>query len=246
MYFYSKEALIEIYTDTKSICSSIPVPHSEKSAAVPFPSLIEKRGTIIVEPLDTVSALIKYSALGKTAILNMANSKHKGGGVERGAMAQEECLFRCSNLFTISDELYPMATNELIYTQGASFVKDVHYNPMEIIKGDVITIAAPNLNKNHEGNVIDQEMVANYDSIMIHKLVSMLDIAALNKCDNIILGAWGCGAFKNDPNVLVALFNRVLEHKQYMFDNIVFAVINDSNSVGNNYQIFKDKIKTDL
>lgn len=239
----SREKLIEIYADTKFICANIPVPHTEKFTSVPFSQLIEKKGTVIIEPLDTVSALIKYAALGKTTVLNMASAKKCGGGVEKGAMAQEECLFRCSNLFTISNELYPMAINELIYTQDASFVKDVNYNPIEPIKVDVITIAAPNLNKSYEGNIIDQEIVDNYDSIMIQKLVSIWDIGALNKCDNLILGAWGCGVFKNDPNVLVELFNRVLAHKREMFDNIVFAVINDQNSVGNNYEIFKNKIQ---
>ena len=59
-------------------------------------------------------ALIKYCKCGKTAVLNMASSKRKGGGVENGSMAQEECLFRCSNLFTIQDNLYPIQKDQYI------------------------------------------------------------------------------------------------------------------------------------
>jgi len=240
----TREELITIYSDTKVVCAKIPIPISEKFGAIPFPKLIEKSGIITVDAHDTVSSIINYSNAGKTAVLNMANAKHKGGGVERGAMAQEECLFRCSNLFTIPDELYPLAVNELIYTKDASFVKDANYNPIEPVKVDVITIAAPNLNKEFKGNESSEYSDESYyNKIMIQKIVSMLDIAALNGCDNIILGAWGCGAFKNDPNKVVELFNRALEYKRNMFENIVFAVINDNNSVGNNYEIFTSKIK---
>ncbi len=240
----TRDRLIEIYQDTKNICVEIPIPISEKSEGI-FPCILTKKaGIITVDAHDTVSSIINYSNSGKTAVLNMANAKHKGGGVERGAMAQEECLFRCSNLFTISDEFYPMAVNELIYTKDASFVKDANYNPIEPIKVDVITIAAPNLNKEFKGNEgADYSDEAYYEAIMIQKITSMLDVAALNGCDNIILGAWGCGAFKNNPNKVVEFFNKVLEDKRTMFENVVFAVINDSNSVGNNYEIFQSKIK---
>jgi uncharacterized protein (TIGR02452 family) len=103
---------------------------------------------------------------------------------------------------------------------------------------------AINLNKTHIDNLQNQDSVLNYEQIMIEKIEKMFDIAAFHLCDNIILGAWGCGVFKNDPKVIAGFFNKVIEKKRMLFDNIVFAVINDNNSVANNYEIFKNTIKT--
>lgn len=244
-----REELIKIYQDTKQVCSSIPVPKSEKfswDTDEISTNTAKKAGNIIVEPMDTISALVKYSKRGKTAILNMASAKRKGGGVENGAMAQEECLFRCSNLFTISDDFYPLGEDQYIYTYDATFVKDVNYGIMEPVTADVITIPAINLNGSHidfskPGFNNDKEQ---YECIMLDKMFWMINSSIISGCDNIILGAWGCGVFKNDPSVVSRLFKEVLEGDlQESFNNVVFAIINDRNSVGNNYEIFKNTLE---
>ena len=248
----NKEELIAVYQDTKNICGKIGTPRTEKiafnentpQAGVDI-DCPDRAGNIIVEPMDTVSALIKYSKLGKTAVLNMASAHRKGGGVENGAMAQEECLFRCSNLFTIEQSLYPIAHNEYIYTHGASFVKDGQYGLMgtsdnasvagfKSVIADVITMPALNLNNKAD---CDEE----YDYVYLDKMFYMLNAAALNGCKNIILGSWGCGVFRNKPEDIAELFVETLEGGELyqLFDNVVFAVINDRNSVGNNYEVFK-------
>jgi uncharacterized protein (TIGR02452 family) len=249
-----REKLIKIYQDTKDICSNIKPPISEKicwgedtpQAGVDF-DVIYHHGNIIVEPMDTVSALVKYSKIGKTAILNMASSKRKGGGVENGSVAQEECIFRCSNLFTISDSFYPIRDNEYIYTKDATFVKDFGYIPMEHIKCDVITIPAPNLNSYYQNGDKRKDVYKisnqdNYEADILDRMFYMINSAAIGGCDNIILGAWGCGVFKNDPKLISELFKETLYGSEIYkhFKNVVFAIINDSNSVGNNYQIFKE------
>jgi uncharacterized protein (TIGR02452 family) len=68
----------------------------------------------------------------------------------------------------------------------------------------------------------------------------MLSLAIKNNTKNIILGAWGCGVFKNDPDVISKLFYKILVIEGYSnyFDSVVFAIINDRNSVGNNFDIF--------
>lgn len=242
-----REDLVKIYLDTLDVCKDIVIPLTEKVSFDYNLKLIEnnkKAGNIIVEPLDTVSALIKYNTLGKTCVLNMASAKRKGGGVEKGAMAQEECLFRSSNLYNISQDLYPIEQNEYIYTKDATFVKDFYYNLIEPITADVVTIPALNLN-----NPIDLENFGytndqcGYETITSDKIFFMLNAAIANGCENIILGAWGCGVFKNDPNIISELFKEILESTNIksQFNNIVFAVINDTNSVDNNYEIFRKK-----
>lgn len=243
-----KEELIPIYENTIELCKDITPPNSvkfyEEQRIRHSPN---KTGNVIVESLDTVSALVKYAPLGKTVILNMASSKRKGGGVLKGAVAQEECLFRCSNLFHIQDSFYPIKSNEFIYTFGATFIKDFHYNVMAPVQADVITMPAINLNKEHIDNIGTQDVIDDYKKLMAYKIQCMLSSAVVAECDNIILGAWGCGVFKNDPTVVAQMFKDSLIGLSYQhygrrtnFENVVFAIINDHNSVKNNYQIFKD------
>ena len=232
----NKEELIQVFENTKELCSDIKPPVSEKHT---WDSFEVSLGNVIVEPLDTVSALYKYSKQGKTLVLNMASSKRPGGGVANGSIAQEECLFRCSNLFEISKELYPIKTNEYIYSKEVTFIKDKDYNTMFPVSCDVITIAAVNLNKEH---IDGADAPDDYQLTMFEKMDSLFRAAMEHKCDNIILGAWGCGVFKNDPKEVARLFNASTFIYRKYFKNIVFAVINDKNSVDNNYKIFSEII----
>ena len=243
MKYSVSKPLIAIYDGTIKHCADIPAPASFKLTwgrewQKPFNN--DKKGNIIVVPLDTVSTLLKYSDK-KVAILNMASAKNKGGGVLNGAVSQEECLFHCSNLFQIPDGFYPVALNEFIYTKDVSFVRDVYYNFMNHIKADVITMPALNLNNNHDFKTIG----LSYEQICLNKINAMLRAALEYGCDNIILGAWGCGVYKNDPNVISKYFKLML-HKNNIFknfENVVFAIINDKNSVGQNFEIFNSLLK---
>jgi len=236
----NKEELIQVFENTKELCSEVNPPTSQKYT---FEDLKRNEyGNVTVEPTDTVSSIIKYSSQGKTLALNMASSKRPGGGVANGSIAQEECLFRCSNLFEISKEMYPLTTNEFIYSKDVTFIKDKDYKTVFPVYCDVITIAAVNLNTGH----IDNPEPVNpleYKNIMLRKMDIIFKVARENKIDNIILGAWGCGVFKNDPNMVAELFNLSLAPYRECFKNIVFAVINDKNSVANNYEIFNNRIK---
>jgi uncharacterized protein (TIGR02452 family) len=166
----------------------------------------------------------------------MASYKRPGGGVINGARAQEECLFRCSNLgHVIPNDFYPLQDNELLWTKDAVFFKDFNYGYMQDVHVDVVTIAAINLN--------DQK-VNNYEELTKNKIRLMLSMAIKNDIDNIILGAWGCGVFGNEPGRMAKMFKDVLdEGYDCIFDNVIFAIINDHNSVGNNYDEFRKVIK---
>lgn len=237
-----KSELINVYQNTKSLCADFEKPVSEKYNFNEINKEFSKSktGEVIVEPIDTVSAIIKYSIKGKVAVLNMANAYNKGGGVERGSVAQEECLFRCSNLFTIPDDCYPIKKDELIYTHSVSFIKNFNYSTIYPATVDVISAAAYNLNINHSG--FEKIIMSNYIPYMKEAVSAILNAAVKNDCDILILGAWGCGAFKNDPEIVADVFRVVLDEKKTMFNKIVFAVINDKNSVANNFQIFNNKL----
>ncbi len=247
----NKEELIDIYQDTLKLCDikSITTKHT-------FDNNFEKKygqytPNISVENIDSISAGLKYSSLGKTCILNMASYKKPGGGVIRGAMAQEECLFRCTNLgVSISNEYYPLKDNECLYTKDALILKNKDYNKIENYQlVDFITIAAINLNqedKSFQKERYDAFIKSDgtYETLTKNKIRLMLLLAEQNNIKNIILGAFGCGVFKNNPFVMCEMFLDVLLTENYStkFEKVVFAIINDHNSVGSNYEIFNEMI----
>ena len=51
----------------------------------------------------------------------------------------------------------------------------------------------------------------------------VLQIAAAHRHRQLVLGAWGCGVFSNDPAVVAAAFAHALSRALW-FDHIVFAI----------------------
>ncbi|HLK97933.1 MAG TPA: TIGR02452 family protein [Hymenobacter sp.] len=45
---------------------------------------------------------------------------------------------------------------------------------------------------------------------MQRRIRQVLGIAALHKCEVLVLGAWGCGVFQNDPQQIARLFAEAL------------------------------------
>ena len=236
--------LVSVFQDTlensKNLTDSTTSKHTFDETNPPRLTMF--KDIISVINTDSVSAVVEYSKLGKTCVLNMASYKRPGGGVHNGARAQEECLFRCSNLIqVVPTSFYPLEVNEALYTKDAIFFKDKDYEYMEPVVCDVITIAAINLNENAKYDPVQN--VTEYRKMTKDKIRLMVSLAAQNGVKNLILGAWGCGVFNNDPTTMAQYFGEVLVGEGYSvdFDNIVFAIINDHNSVGNNFDIFNNK-----
>ena len=235
--------LVNVFQDTlensKNLTDSTTSKHTFDETNPPRLTMF--KDIISVINTDSVSAVVEYSKLGKTCVLNMASYKRPGGGVHNGARAQEECLFRCSNLIqVVPTSFYPLEVNEALYTKDAIFFKDKDYEYMEPVVCDVITIAAINLNENAKYDPVQN--ITEYRKITKDKIRLMVSLAAQNGVKNLILGAWGCGVFNNDPTTMSQYFSEVLVGEGYSvdFDNIVFAIINDHNSVGNNFDIFNN------
>ena len=181
---------------------------------------------------DTVSAIEKvydeYPSVYKKAALNFASYKNPGGMFLKGSKAQEECLCHQSVLYNILSR-FPMYyeenkknLNRALYTDRAIYTPNVpFFTETSIFDGDIITCAAPNKYAAQKyKNVSDEENWYN----LYNRIDFILDIAKVNGVDILIVGAFGCGVFGQDPYEVAAIFKYLLDTKPYGFSQVIFAI----------------------
>lgn len=220
----------------------------------------EKEAEIIISKKRTFEAAQDYAKLGeKVAVLNFASSTNPGGGVVNGAGAQEECLCRISTLyFTLdTDENWkrfynpnrkartPLHNDDILYTKNITVFKSDTTSPKLLPENewydvDVITCAAPNLRENpsnryNSGDGNQRLILNNEELYSLHEKRDsrIFDAAASQNVDVLVLGAFGCGAFMNDPKVVAKVMLSLAKKYAHFFKTIEFAVYcppyNDSN-----------------
>ena len=117
-----------------------------------------------------------------------------------------------------------MGNDDLIYTPGVVVFKTdeltvpIYPRMMEKsewYKVDVITCAAPDLRKL-------RSKPSDYEEVIFSRVKKILDVAAKEKVEVLILGEWGCGAFKNDSIIVSKAFYSLL--KNYNFETVEFAL----------------------
>ena len=209
----------------------------------------EKDAKIIVSTKRSYEAAETYKGK-KVCVLNFASASNPGGGVEKGASAQEECLCRTSTLYfnlntkEMWDGFYgphrrmrnPIHNDDIIYTPDVVVFKTDTDKPVrrkeeEWFKVDVISCAAPNLrnmpsNSYNSGDEdipvrpTDEELY----QIQFRRFKRILEAAAMMKEEVLILGAFGCGAFENNPCVVAKAAKDAVELYKKNFEVIEFAV----------------------
>lgn len=186
--------------------------------------------SIIVEPITSEQAVYKYSNGSKSALLNFASFKHPGGGFINGAIAQEEAICHASNLYNIISDskfynYYEYNRNHLndgLYANFAIYSPDIIFpTDDELYKIDVITCAAPNKNAYMKCHANEYAPV---NLVMESRIKFILNIAETNKVDTLILGAFGCGVFGNDPYAVANIFKKYICNGNYSFKNVIFAI----------------------
>jgi uncharacterized protein (TIGR02452 family) len=168
-------------------------------------------------------------------VLNFASARKPGGGFLGGARAQEESLARSSALYATLTQSgmyeHHRALRDCAYTAWAIYSPDV-----PVFRDDrtgqlldepytcaFITAPAPNA-----GVVLEREpgRARELERLMHERVVRILAIAAHHQHRHLVLGAWGCGVFKNDPTHVAACFASELEGAfAGCFDEVVFAVV---------------------
>ena len=181
----------------------------------------------------------------KVAVLNFANN-HSIGGAPFSAGAQEESLCRCSTLLPClqamretfyerhirlyaAGEMDHMGNDDIIYTPDVIVFKtDERTDPIwpqmmpreDWYKVNVITCAAPELWHGHK-------KPDDYEALIARRIKRILDVAANAGAEVLILGKWGCGAFRNPIDVVARSFRTLL--KNYNFEIVEFALATHAN-----------------
>jgi len=198
-------------------------------------------------------------------VLNMASFSTPGGGVTRGSAAQEENLFRRTDLFKSlyqfhaiglnygvkqKEERYPLEYNfGGIYTPLVTVFKggeDVNYKRLDKIYA-VSIVSVPAVKK----PPLDNGKIATWAADIIkNKIRQIFDIALENGHDSLVLSAFGCGAYGTPPEQMAKLFNNIIGSKRYKgaFKAIHFAIIdvpstNGAHNPQGNLKPFEDVFK---
>eukprot|EP00927_Polykrikos_kofoidii_P038454 TRINITY_DN32799_c0_g1_i2.p1 TRINITY_DN32799_c0_g1~~TRINITY_DN32799_c0_g1_i2.p1 ORF type:complete len:336 (-),score=55.29 TRINITY_DN32799_c0_g1_i2:7-1014(-) len=189
-----------------------------------------------VANVDTVTAAI---ALGDACALNFANAKTPGGRYRSGGLAQEEDLCRllpqlCASLEASADGAYPIAPDTALLTRGLLAVRRPGTYELCASLGDctIITAAMPcgACDRRPKGGWAGSP----WAETVTLRIRAVLHAARYSGHSNLVLGAFGCGAFGNPAGPVAAIFREQLASAEHRgaFSRIVFAII-DPMGTGN-------------
>lgn len=192
-----------------------------------------------VENISTVEAVRLLAAEGRTdiGVLNFASAKNPGGGFLNGAKAQEESL-------TVSGALYPTLTAHPEYYEANRANRSMMYLDYGIyspevvlfrdgafrltdtpVRADVLTLPAVNMGQ----VLLKGEDAAQARRVMRRRMKLALGIFAEKGAKHLVLGAYGCGVFRNDPREIAAWWRELMEEGMgRQFASVFHAVLDSS------------------
>ncbi len=249
---------LDRYRDSPSIESTVYVAsYEEQEDALRLALKRQEHSEIKIIEQDCIYAALEERGTFRTCILNMADWDIAGGCVEGGSRAQEEELFRRSNLHKhLHQKYYPLRAwkkdrvtgvtidpsvrmMKTVYSRDVEFFRngiDKGYSLMEnSVYFDVISAPALRWRETTEDG---QYFLSPIDAqLMKDKIRNLFILAAHEGVETLILSAWGCGAFGGPPRHTAELFKEVLEEADGLMPKIVFAI------TGNNYEIFAEILR---
>jgi uncharacterized protein (TIGR02452 family) len=165
--------------------------------------------------LEAAARLCGSGELARVAALNFASAKYPGGGFLGGAQAQEESLARSSGLYksllacrahyefhrSHSSCLY---SDHMIFSPRCPVFRTDDGTLLERpYPVDFITSPAPNAGAIRRN---EPENVGKIGPVLRERSGKALALAAFHGCDALVLGAWGCGVFRNDAALVADAF----------------------------------------
>ncbi|MGW3248654.1 TIGR02452 family protein [Streptomyces sp. NPDC001070] len=199
-------------------------------------------GSTVVEvtgedSLHAARRLVRETPDAAVAVLNFASARNPGGGYLNGAQAQEEALCRASALYTTllaAREFYdwhradrsPFYSDRVIHSPAVPVFRNEHGVLLdEPFTAGFLTSAAPNA-----GVILgqDPDAAGRVPAALLVRAGRVLEVAAAHGYPSLVLGAWGCGVFRNDPVRVAAAFRAHLGPGGRFagrFGRVVFAVL---------------------
>ena len=239
----TKEELVASFQDTLEKCQSGNLARLTKTAAASsrvyeegFASnrlyKMHQSNVRVVEgsSFTTAWANLPY---GRVAVLNFANPHRPGGGIRSRPGPQEEHLcVKTTVLCSLeTEEAWPFyqtnldcgtqaQTDTILFSPNTMVIR----NPDLSLREDpfpvaVMTVSAPIASR------MEQEELPNLENILRFRIRGMLWAAAVEGYTRLVLGAWGCGNFGNDPELVAKLFHEAL---QGCFEEVTMAVFDNS------------------
>lgn len=186
----------------------------------------------VVLPGDTLDVAYKYSLCDqcKPLVLNMADDCFPGGNVALGSGAQEESIFRRTNISRTLDirSLYPIKSDEAIYSARVTVFKQSEKQNFALYEHPfkVDFVSCPGLRKPHltdTGHLTEEQFI-----MLTRKIELICQIADVNGHDVLVMGALGCGAWGNPPHDVARAFKQVLDKIKGSFRIVAFAILPDA------------------
>jgi uncharacterized protein (TIGR02452 family) len=191
--------------------------------------------TVVVRNETTLDAARRlFEAGGRPLALNFAAPRAPGGGFLGGARAQEETLARSSALYACihGDPMYDhhrrgdsrLATDWAILSCDVPVFRSDDGALLEsVYLCSFLTCAAPQAQAlvNEQG----ASALPRIEEAMGRRIARVLAIARAHGFDRLVLGAWGCGAFGNNPATVAEQFRAALVGPYGgAFAEVVFAI----------------------
>lgn len=173
----------------------------------------------------------------RPAVLNFASAKSPGGGFLLGARAQEEYLARSSGLHAclVGNDMYDyhaarsddMYSDWVIYSPDVPVFRDDSGDLLESpYTVSIITSPAPYAVALRRDS---PERLSELPAAFFRRILKVLATGLLHGHDSLVLGAWGCGAFANDPSMVAGLFRKaIFENFAGAYAKLFFAILDRS------------------
>jgi uncharacterized protein (TIGR02452 family) len=220
------------------------------AAAADCPTTIQtpspKIRVIQSDTFDAAQTLHISDPKSRVGVLNMASALRPGGGVLNGALAQEEALCTRSTLYpSLRENFYRIPETAAIYSPDILIFRSSSLTDLpkaDWFFVDVISCAAlkgPDVVKTEEGKRVYE--VESDREVMTMKVRLILQVAREKGVRRLVLGALGCGAYRNPPEEVAKIFRKVILGDKRRkgvegFEEIVFAIFDD----GENLRVFRE------
>lgn len=201
------------------------------------------------DTFDYVRELIKFkdTTSDKVMALVMASNTYAGGGVTRGASAQEESCYRQSTLCIerpagpeVLDDSEAILVENVIITRSNEDNYKLLSDDEQVAVNCLFSAAAKRPQLNDSGTSYKNKGVK---TLMEYKIELMFKTAYQKGYDTLILSAYGSGAYGNPVGEIANIFNETMKRYNKCFKNIIYAVYEDGRG---NFEVFDDMILRDL